>query len=60
MKNTKYIFYPFKVRIFKNLWIFPLAVQITLDDPRYYMDRTFEITVSFLCFHAIWGFRKCS
>ena len=60
MKKTNYIFYPFEVRIFKNWWVFPLAVQIYLNDPRYYMDKAFEIGVDFLCFHVRWGFRKCS
>jgi hypothetical protein len=41
----------------KDWWVFPLAVQIHLND-MIYRDKNFAITVHFLCFHIRWLFME--
>lgn len=43
--------------IHKDLWIFPLSVQILLNNP-WYAEKNIDISVHFLCFHARWLFMR--
>lgn len=57
MGMTKYRLYKNDAKIYKDWWVFPLAVQIHLND-MIYRDKNFAITVHFLCFHIRWLFRE--
>lgn len=57
MGMTKYKLYRHDAKMYKDWWVFPLAVQIHLND-MIYMDKNFAITVHFLCFHVRWLFME--
>lgn len=54
---TKYKLYRHDAKMYKDWWVFPLAVQIQFND-MIYMDKNFAITVHFLCFHVRWLFME--
>ena len=50
---TKYKLFKVNREIYRNWWVFPLAVQIYLDD-MVFADKNLAISVHFLCFHIRW------
>jgi hypothetical protein len=54
---TKYKLHRHDSEIHKDLWIFPLSVQIYLNHPGY-TEKNINISVHFLCFHARWLFME--
>ena len=57
MGMTKYKLHRHDAYMLKDWWVFPLAVQIHLND-MIYRDKNFTITIHFLCFHVRWIFIK--
>lgn len=54
---TKYKLYRRDAKMYKDWWIFPLAVEIHINY-QIFMDKNFSITVNFLCFHVRWLFME--
>lgn len=55
MGMTKYKLYRHNAKIYKDWWVFLLAMQIHPNNP-WYREKNLEITVDFLCFHVRWLF----
>jgi hypothetical protein len=57
MGMTKYRLYKHDFYTYKDWWVFPVAVQVHLND-MIYKDKNFAITLHFLCFHIRWLFME--
>ncbi len=55
MGMTKYKLHKHDTKIYKDWWVFPLALQVFLND-MLYKNKNIEITIHFLCFHIRWLF----